>query len=70
MSALSDDTLCNWPNSLPPERALADEAALIARDAAQSHKDLITKGATVKPLMYEELFAASQHEKLIEKVCT
>ena len=31
------------------EQALADQATLIARDAAaQSHRDLITKGVTVK----------------------
>ena len=37
MSALSDDVLGSsffWPNSLPPEQALADQATLIARDAA------------------------------------
>ena len=60
-----------WPNSLRPEQAGADEATLIARDAvAQSHWDSITKGVTVKPMMYEELLAASQHEQIIEKVCT
>ena len=74
MSALSDDVLGSsfiWPNSLPPEQALADQAALIARDAAaHSHRDLITKGVTVKPMMYEELRTASQHEQLIDSVCT
>ena len=74
MSALSDDMISSsflWPNSLPPEQALADQATRIARDAAaQSHRDLITKGVTVKPMMYEELLTASQHEQLIDKVCT
>ena len=38
-----------WPNSVPPEKALADQATLIARDAAaQSYRDLITKGVTAK----------------------
>jgi hypothetical protein len=49
---------------------LVDEATLIARDAAaQSHRELITKGVTVKPMMYEELLSASQHEQLLKKVC-
>ena len=50
VSALSDDVLGSsfiWPNSLPPEQALADQATLIARDAAaHSHRDLFTKGVT------------------------
>jgi hypothetical protein len=74
MSSLSDDVLGSsfiWPNSLPPEQALADQATLIARDAAaHSHRDLITKGVTVKPMMYEELLTASQHKQLTDKVCT
>ena len=74
VSALSDDMISSsflWPNSLLPEQAGADEATLIARDAAaQSHQDLITKGVTAKPMMYEELLTASQHEQIIEKVCT
>ena len=73
MNALSDDMLGSsflWPNSLPPEQALADQATLIACDvASQSHRDIITKGLTVKPMMYEELLRASQHKQLIEKVC-
>ena len=72
-SALSDDVLGSafiWPNSLPHDQALVDKATLIARDAAaHSHRDLITKGVTVKPMMYEELLKASQHEQLIEQVC-
>ena len=53
------------------EQAIVDQATLIARDVvAQSHRDLITKGVTVKPMMYEELLTASQHEQLIDKVCT
>jgi hypothetical protein len=53
------------------EQDIADQATLIARDAAaQSHRDIITKGVTVKPMMYEELLTASQHEQLIDKVCT
>ena len=60
-----------WPNSLPPEQALAGQATLLAHDAAaQPHRDIITKGVTVKPMMYEELLTASQHEHVIEKVCT
>ena len=74
MSALSDDMIGSSflrPNSLPLEQALVDQATLIARDAvAQSHRDIITKCVTVKPMMYEELLTSSQHEKLIEKVCT
>jgi hypothetical protein len=74
MNALSDDVLGSsfiWPISVPPEQALADQATLIARDAAaHSHRDLITKGVSVKPMMYEELLTTSQHEQLIEKVCT
>ena len=74
MSALSDDVLgCSfiWPNSLPPEQDLADQATLIARDAAaQSHRNLTTKGVTVNPMMYEELLTTSQHEQLIDNVCT
>jgi hypothetical protein len=58
-------------SSLLPEQALADQATLIAHDApAQSHPDIITKGATVKPMMYEELLTTSQHKQLIDKVCT
>ena len=71
-SALSDVMLGSslfWPNALLPEHAGADEATLIARDAAaQSHRDPNTKGVT-KPMMYEELLAASQHEHIIDKVC-
>ena len=74
VGALSDDMLSSsflWPNSLLPEQACADQATLIARDAAaQSHRDIITKGVLVKPMMYEELLTASQHEQLIDKVCT
>ena len=44
---------------------------MIARDAAaHSHRDMITEGVTVKPMIYEELLTASQHEQLIKKVCT
>ena len=71
MSFLSDDMLgssCRWPNSLLLEQALVDQATLIARDAAaQSHRDLITKGVTEKPMMYEELLTASQHEQLTRR---
>ena len=43
----------------------------LPRDAAaQSHRDLITKGVTVKPMMYEEILTTSQHKQLIGKVCT
>jgi hypothetical protein len=53
-SALSDDLIGSsflWPNSLPPEQAIADQATLIAHDAAaQSHRDLITKGVAVEPM--------------------
>ena len=74
VSALSNDMISFSflrPNSLLPEKAGADEATLIARAAvAQSHRDLITKGVTPKPIMYEELLTASQHEQIIEKVCT
>ena len=43
-----------WPNSLQPEQALVDQAILIAHDvAAQSHPDIITKGVTLKPMMYK-----------------
>jgi hypothetical protein len=60
-----------WINSLLPEQAGADEATLIARDAAaQSHRGLNTKGVAVKPMMYEALLTASQHQQIIEKVCT
>ena len=48
MSAVRDDTIGSsflLLNSLPLEQALADQATLIARDAAsQSHRDLITHG--------------------------
>ena len=40
MSALSDDVLGSsfiWPNSLPLEQALVDQATLIARYAAAIH---------------------------------
>ena len=74
LSALSDDCLALdsiWPNSLPPQRALADEATLVARDAAaQSHRDLITKGVTVKPMEYEELLTPKQHEQVVDKICS
>ncbi len=73
MIALSEDVLNSAflsPSSLPPEQALADQATLIARDAAaQSHRDLISKGVTVKPMMYEELLTTSQRKQLTEKVC-
>ena len=63
MSALSVDMIGSaflWPNSLPLEQALVDQATPIARAAAaQSHWDLLTKGVTVKPMMYEELLTAS-----------
>ena len=66
MSALSDDVLGSsflWPNSLLPEQALVDQATLIAHDAAaQSHPDIITKGVTVQPMLYEELLTSSQHK--------
>ena len=51
------------------EQAIVDQATLIARDVvAQSHWDIITKGVTVKPIMYEELLTASQYKQLIDKV--
>ena len=60
-----------WPNLLPLEQALVDQATLIARDAAaHSQRVLITKGVTVKPMMCEELLTTSQHKQLIDKVCT
>ncbi len=72
LSALSDECLgldYIWPGSLPPEGALADEATLVARDAAsQSHRDLITKGVKVKPMLYEELLSPKQHEQILEKI--
>ena len=74
LSALCDECLGMdhiWPNSMLPEEALADEATLIARDAAaKSHRDLITRGVTVKPMLYEELLTAKQHEQLVEKICS
>ena len=74
VSALRDDMISSsflGPNTLLPEQAGADEATLIALDAAaQSHRDLITKGVTAKPMMYEELMTASQDKSIIEKVCT
>ena len=74
MSSLSDDmigSLFLWPNSLPPEQALADQATLVACEAAaQSHRDIITKCVAVKPMMYEELLTSSQHEQLVDEVCT
>ena len=58
-------------SSLLPEQALVDQAILIAHAApAQSHPEIITKGATVKPMMHKELLTASQHKQLIDKVCT
>ena len=72
VSALSDDTLGQdfiWPNSLPPEETFADEATLVARDAAaHSHRDLISKGLTVKPMSYETLLTEPQHEQLVDKI--
>ena len=74
VSALSDDCLAMdyiWPNSLMPDQALADEVALVARDAAsKSHRDLISKGVTVKPMVYEELLTQKQHEQIVEKLCS
>ena len=53
------------------EQALVDQATLLAHDAlAQSHPDIIPKGAAVKPMMYDELLTASQHKQLIDKVFT
>ena len=47
-----------------------DEVTLIARDAAaQSHRDLITKGVAVKPMVYDALLTPSQHEQIVDKVC-
>ena len=55
LSALSDECLgldYIWQNSLPPQQALPDEVTLVARDAAsQSHRDLITKGVVMKPMV-------------------
>ena len=72
LSALSDDCLgldYIWPGSMPPEESLADEATLVARDAAsQSHRDLITKGVTVKAMLYEELLTPKQHEQVVDKI--
>ena len=54
---------------MPPEESLADEATLVARDAAsQSHRDLITKGVTVKAMLYEELLTPKQHEQVVDKI--
>ena len=51
-------------SSLLPEQALADQSTLYAHDApAQSHPDIITKGVTVQPMMYEELLTTSQHKE-------
>ena len=73
ISALSDECLAMdfiWPNSLLPEQAGTDEVTLVARDAAaQSHRDLITKGVTVKPMQYEELLTTKQHELVLGKIC-
>ena len=58
-------------SSVLPEQAIADQATIIAHDApAQSHPNIIAKGATVKPMMYEELLTTSQHKHLIDQVCT
>ena len=74
VSALSDECFNMdyiWPNTSMPAQALADEAALVARDAAsQSHRDLITKGVTVLPMLYDELLTQKQHEQIVEKLCS
>ena len=71
-SALSDDCLGQefiWPNSLLPDQAQVDSATLVARDAAaQSHRDLITRGMTVKPMHYDELLTPKQHEQTLDKI--
>ena len=74
VSALSDEALglpYIWPNSLPPAEAVAEESTLIARDAAAStHRELIAKGATLKPMLYEELLTQQQHEHIVDKICS
>ena len=72
LSALSDEALSLdfiWPNSLPPSACLPDEATLVARDAAaHAHRDRMPKDLTVKPMLYEELLTAKQHEAIIVKL--
>ncbi|MFM7981414.1 MAG: hypothetical protein ACKPKO_19070, partial [Candidatus Fonsibacter sp.] len=68
MSALSDDMIGSsliWPKSVPPDEVTADQATTIARDAAaQSHLDIMTKGVTLNPMLYEELLTNHKHNSL------
>ena len=54
-SALSDECLgldFIWPGNMPPQESLADEATLVARDAAShAHRGLITNGMTVTAML-------------------
>ena len=72
LSALSDEALSLdfiWPNSLPPDACLPDEATLVARDAAShANRDRIPNGLTVRPMHYEELLTPKQHESIIVKL--
>ena len=63
LSALSDEALgldFIWPQSLPPDACLPDEATVVARDAAShANRDRIPNGVTVRPMHYEELLTLS-----------
>ena len=70
-SALGDDILglnWIWPNSLSDQDGSPAEGDLAARDvAARANQDLTPPGATVKPMAYDVLLTADEHEKVLAK---
>ena len=71
LSAVNDTILglpWIWKGSLPDEDSHPDDVVLLARDvAAHANENLIAEGVTVKPMKYEELLTADQHEMILQK---
>ena len=71
LSALSDAIMVLpwlWKGSIADATSQPDDVVLLARDvAARANENLISHGVTVKPMKYEELLTAEQHEMIFQK---
>ena len=69
LSAINDATLglaWLWKGSLPDADSLPDDVAPLARDAA-ARGEVNPREVTIKPMKYEELLTAKQHEMIMQK---
>ena len=57
-----------WKGSLPDEESKPDDVILRSTNvAAHANDKLIPQGVTVRPMKYEELLTAEQHEAIFAK---